>query len=203
MTVQACLNDASSLVRHEWLEAAIRLLRPRFGAAGYTVPDNVRVSIGFPKYTAYRHCIGQCWSDSTSSDRRFEIFVSPELGDAEQTSRIIGVAAHELVHATVGTAAGHRKPFKLCALAIGLTGPMTATSESEEFVEWVQRRRGATDRFLSRGPDYLAAQKANHAPGQMRMHDVSVSRANHADLDRQSRRSTLSVAWCDGGMRVT
>lgn len=74
---------------------------------------------------------------STSSDRRFEIFVSPELGDAEQTSRIIGVAAHELVHATVGTTAGHRKPFKLCALAIGLTGPMTATGESPEFVAWV------------------------------------------------------------------
>ena len=67
MTEQACLNDASSLVRHEWLEAAVRLLRPRFDAAGYQVPDNVRVSIGFPKYTAYRHCIGQCWSDSTSS----------------------------------------------------------------------------------------------------------------------------------------
>lgn len=134
-----CLNatNASSLVRHEWLEAAIRLLRPRFDAAGYQVPDNVRVSIGFPKYTAYRHCIGQCWSAGSTSDQRFEIFVSPELGDADQTSRIIGVAAHELVHAIVGTPAGHRKPFKLCAIAIGLKGPMTATSESPEFVEWV------------------------------------------------------------------
>ena len=59
-----CLNaatDASSLVRHEWLEAAVRLLRPRFTGAGYTVPDNVRVSIGFPK-NSYGHCIGQCWS---------------------------------------------------------------------------------------------------------------------------------------------
>jgi hypothetical protein len=131
------LNDASSLVRHEWLEAAVRLLRPRFDAAGYQVPDNVRVSIGFPNYTAFRHCIGQAWSDSSSSDRRFEVFISPELGTAEQTSKIIGVAAHELVHCTVGTAAGHRTPFKLCAIAIGLKGPMTATSESPEFIEWV------------------------------------------------------------------
>jgi hypothetical protein len=132
-----CLNEASSAVRHHWLELAVAELRPRFADAGYQVPDNVRVSIGFPKYTAYRHCIGQGWSDSTSSDQHYEVFVSPELGDAEQTSRIIGVAAHELVHAAVGTAAGHRKPFKLCAVAVGLTGPMTATGESAEFVSWV------------------------------------------------------------------
>jgi hypothetical protein len=77
------LNDASSLVRHQWLEEVVTELRPRFDDAGYTVPDNIRVSIGFPKYTAYRHCIGQCWSDNSSSDRRYEIFVSPELGTAE------------------------------------------------------------------------------------------------------------------------
>jgi hypothetical protein len=35
--------------------------------------------------------------------------VSPELGTAEQTSKIVGVAAHELVHATVGTAVGHAR----------------------------------------------------------------------------------------------
>jgi hypothetical protein len=112
-------------------------LRPRFTDAGYQVPDNIRVSIGFPKYTAYRHCIGQCWSEGSSTDKRFEIFVSPELGTAQQTSRILGVAAHELVHATVGTAAGHRRPFRLCALAIGLQGRMTATTESPAFIEWV------------------------------------------------------------------
>jgi hypothetical protein len=67
----------------------------------------------------------------------FEIFVSPELGTAEQTPRIVGVAAHELVHATVGSGAGHRGPFRQCAVAIGLTGRMTATTETDEFVEWV------------------------------------------------------------------
>jgi hypothetical protein len=137
MTEQASLNDASSLVRHQWLEPAVAELRPRFGDAGYVVPPNIRVSIGWTKYTPWKHCIGQCWSEGSSSDRYTEIFVSPELGTAEQTSRIIGVTAHELVHATVGTAAGHRKPFKQCAIAIALKGPMTATSESEEFITWV------------------------------------------------------------------
>jgi hypothetical protein len=31
------LNDASSLVRHQWLEEAIAELRPRFAGVGYTV----------------------------------------------------------------------------------------------------------------------------------------------------------------------
>ena len=52
--------------------------------------------------------------------------------------RILGVLAHEMAHATVGTAAGHRKPFKRCANAIGLQGPMRATTESPEFVAWAE-----------------------------------------------------------------
>jgi hypothetical protein len=30
-----CLNDASSLVHHQWLEQAVAELRPRFAGAGY------------------------------------------------------------------------------------------------------------------------------------------------------------------------
>ena len=131
------LNDASSLVRHQWLEQAVAELRPRFAAAGYEVPSNVRVSIGFPKHVRWRRCIGQCWYSSMSSDEHVEIFISPELGTAEQTPRIVGVVAHELVHSVVGSAAGHRAPSKRCAVAIGLTGRMTATTESDDFVAWV------------------------------------------------------------------
>jgi hypothetical protein len=131
------LNDTSSLVRHQWLEQAVAELRPRFSSAGYQVPDDVRVSIGFTKATGWQHHIGQCWSAKASSDQHTEIFISPELGTADHTSRIIGVAAHELVHATVGNEAGHRAPFKRCAVAIGLTGRMTATTESDDFVAWV------------------------------------------------------------------
>ena len=87
MTEQTCLNDASSLVRHEWLEAAVRLLRPRFDAAGFRVPDNVRVSIGFPKYTAYRHCIGQCWTETVHSKSRCSISSSPRFIRAHCVAR--------------------------------------------------------------------------------------------------------------------
>jgi hypothetical protein len=75
----------------------------------------------------------ECWSTEASSDGHSELFVSPGLTEG---SRILDVLAHELVHATVGTAAGHKKPFKQCALAIGLQGPMRATTASPEFVVW-------------------------------------------------------------------
>jgi len=47
--------------------------------------------------------------------------------------RIAGVLAHEMVHAAVGVQHGHKGPFRSLALAIGLTGKMTATEESEAF----------------------------------------------------------------------
>jgi hypothetical protein len=43
-----------------------------------------------------------------------------------------------MVHATVGTEAGHGKLFKHCALKIGLHGPMRATTASPEFAAWAQ-----------------------------------------------------------------
>jgi hypothetical protein len=125
----------SSLERQNWLEHAVEALRSRFVEAGYSVPEKIRVSIGWPKRAASCGAIGECWSTEASSDRHAELFISPELTEG---ARILDVLAHELVHATVGTAAGHRKPFKQCALAIGLEGPMRATTASQEFVEWAE-----------------------------------------------------------------
>lgn len=75
------------------------------------------------------------WSTEASSDRHAELFISPQLTDA---ARIVDVLAHELDHATVGTAVGHGKAFKQCALAIGLVGPMRATTAGPEFSAWAQ-----------------------------------------------------------------
>src|SRR5262249_40594880 len=59
-----------------------------------------------------------------------EIFISPTLADP---MRVVGVLAHELIHAIVGGEVGHRGPFKRLALAIGLTGKMSATVEGDVF----------------------------------------------------------------------
>jgi hypothetical protein len=124
-----------SLERQQWLERAVEAMRNRFIGAGYTVPQKIRVSIGWPKRAASCGAIGECWATEASSDRHAELFVSPELTEG---GRILDVLAHELVHATVGTAAGHKRPFKQCALKIGLRGPMRSTTASPEFEGWTR-----------------------------------------------------------------
>ena len=138
--VGARLNNVSkaatpSLRRQEWLEAGVEALRARFAEAGYTVPEKIRVSIGWPKRAASCGAIGECWSTEASSDRHAELFISPELSEGV---RILGVLAHEMDHATVGTKAGHGKLFKQCALKIGLQGPMRSTTASPEFTAWAE-----------------------------------------------------------------
>ena len=114
---------------------------------------------------------------SATSDQHVEIFISPELGDAEQTSRIVGVAAHELVHSVVGPGVGHRKPFKLCAVAIiGLKGPMPATTESEEFIAWVNDVLVPQIGPYPAGKISGSAASKQHAPRKVRMLDLPISR---------------------------
>jgi hypothetical protein len=123
----------SSLERQQWLELAVEALRERFADAGYRIPREIRFAIGWPKRATTCGAVGECWATSASSDHHAELFVSPVLTEG---GRILDVLAHELVHATVGTAAGHRKPFRDCALKIGLVGPMRSTTASPEFTAW-------------------------------------------------------------------
>lgn len=128
------MNVSPSLRRQQWLDACCAALVKRFAEHGYTVPNNIRFSVGFPKGGGGRaKTIGQCWAAEASADGHFEIFVSPELGNGVE---IFETKAHELVHATVGLDAGHKAPFKRCAEKIGLTGKMTATTGTEEFKRW-------------------------------------------------------------------
>jgi hypothetical protein len=127
-------QESPSLLRQKWLEQLVTDLRPWFKKAGYEIPANVRVSIGWPRGSHGRgKAIGQCWDALASTDKHHEVFVSPALLDS---GTIIGVMAHELVHATVGTKAGHKGPFKTVALAVGLEGKMTATTSGAALVSW-------------------------------------------------------------------
>jgi hypothetical protein len=107
------IRIAPSLERQQWLEHAVEALREKFAEAGYTIPDKIRVSVGWPKRAASCGAIGECWSTAASSDQHHELFVSPQL---TESTRIMDVLAHELTHATVGTDAGHKKRFRVpCA----------------------------------------------------------------------------------------
>jgi hypothetical protein len=124
-----------SLERAQWLEQAVEALRTKFAEVGYSIPERIRVSIGWPKRAGRCGRIGECWSTSASSDQHAELFISPQPTDA---SNILVTLAHELSHATVGTDAGHGALFKRCALKIGLQGPMRHTTALPEFTAWGQ-----------------------------------------------------------------
>lgn len=131
----------------EWLETATVALRRLFADKGYTVPDKVRVAWGWPSDRKDGR-IGECWYPPASADGHAEIFLSPEIGlpakatearKLSATITILATLAHELVHATQGAEAKHGPVFKRCAVAIGLTGKMTATVAGDAFKEWAAR----------------------------------------------------------------
>lgn len=121
------------MTREEWLTRLIDKLRPMLKAAGGDVPQDIRVSCGWPSRGAFSsksRTIGECWSPSASADKHTEIFVSPCIATGERAADVL---AHELVHAC--GAMGHKGPFKRIAVALGLTGPMRATKAGPELAE--------------------------------------------------------------------
>lgn len=111
------------LFREAWLTAAVEALTPLFTEHGYTIPDGVRVSVGFPGGRGPKaNVVGQCWASASSADKRPQIFVHPVL---DEPVEILGVLAHELAHAADDCASGHKGPFTKIIRAIGLEGKPT------------------------------------------------------------------------------
>jgi hypothetical protein len=123
-----------SMKRQQWLEQAVADLRLLFRVKGYTIPDKMRLSVGFPKGSRGGHAIGQCWYPMSSKDMHAELFLSPTI---DETTEVLATLAHELAHACLGPEAGHKSPFKRCAESVGLTGPMRATEAGPDFTLWV------------------------------------------------------------------
>lgn len=119
--------------REDWLNAFIDLARPVFAAANAPLPVNLRVAIGFTSRGSKGSRIGECWSSDASEDGHYEIFIKPTL---DNSARICDVLTHELIHAAVGIKAGHGPAFKRVALALGLSGKMTATVATAEWFKW-------------------------------------------------------------------
>lgn len=116
------------LTREEWLNLlSKRYLWPLIADHDGAIPVNVRMSVGFPSRSRNTYkAVGQCWYPDSSSDKTFEVFVSPVLSDYDTCH----VLLHELVHASVGPGHGHKGPFRKLAKAVGLEGKMTATVPS-------------------------------------------------------------------------
>ncbi len=130
------MKHSPSTLRHLWLDGTLEALRPYFDEAGFELPANIRLSVGWPKRARGKGAavIGQCWDAIASSDKHFEIFITPALRDG---ARIADAIVHELCHIVAGHKAGHKGPFKQVATALGLEGKMTATTAGKELVEWI------------------------------------------------------------------
>lgn len=119
------------MIREEWLQQMIDLLRPDFEKIGHPLPEKIRVSCGFPSKSALsptKRRIGECWGVESSEDKSFQVFISPFLKEGVE---VTGTLVHELVHCAVGIDCKHRGPFPKVAKAIGLEGKMTATTAGE------------------------------------------------------------------------
>ena len=121
--------------REEWLTQAVQALHTVFeGNTGRTLPD-VAVSVGWPTsggLAAKRRGVGQCFptEDTTS------VFISPLLDDPFD---ILVTLTHELVHAVVGSEAGHKGAFIDLAREVGLANPWTASRADENLEVWLLR----------------------------------------------------------------
>ena len=122
------------MIREDWLQQMIDLLRPDFEKVGKPLPEKIRVSCGFPSKSALANKarrIGECWGVESSEDKSYQVFISPLLKEGiEVTSTLV----HELVHTAVGIECKHRGPFVKVANAIGLEGKMTETTAGEALI---------------------------------------------------------------------
>ncbi len=115
--------------REGWLVAAmVRLDKKFFKGNGYELPAKLQASCGFPKSSSNK-VIGQCHPPSNSADETTHIFVCPTQADV---GKVLATLLHEMIHASVGCAEGHRGAFKKLARQFGLAGRLTATHAGDE-----------------------------------------------------------------------
>lgn len=122
--------------REGWLSDGLTLISPRIRAAGYSMPETVKVACGFPVGSrGGKKILGQCISPKASAAGHTEMFISPTISDPVTA---LGVLLHEAGHACVGVEAGHGAPFKAFCAALGLVGKATEAMPGEESARWLR-----------------------------------------------------------------
>jgi hypothetical protein len=122
--------------REEWLTAGLDMYRPRIEAAGYKLPDKIKVTCSFPVGSrGGKKTMGQCINPQASAGSITELLVSPTI---ECPLTALGVVLHELGHACVGVEAGHGPKFKAFCRALGLVGKATQAMPGEETLAWIK-----------------------------------------------------------------
>jgi hypothetical protein len=121
--------------REAWLSYVAQRMAPMFKRLGAPLPAQLRIAIGFTSSGRRSRHTGECWDNQCSEDRHFEIFIRPDLSESKDLMpmQVAAILSHELAHAAVGVAAGHRREFRRVARGIGLVGQMSATTPGPEF----------------------------------------------------------------------
>lgn len=122
--------------REGWLSHGLGLMTRRLSEAGFTLPDQVKVSCGFaPGSRGGKKILGVCISPKASAAGNTEVFVSPTIEDPVEA---LGTLLHEAGHAAVGVEAGHGPKFKAFCAAMGLVGKATEAKPGPATAEWLR-----------------------------------------------------------------
>lgn len=120
--------------REGWLSHGLSLAAPRFAAAGFPLPPDVKVACGFAPGARGGKALGVCISPKASAAGVTEMFISPTVSDALTA---LGVLIHEAAHAAVGVEAGHGPKFKAACAAVGLEGKATEAMPGSGLKAWL------------------------------------------------------------------
>jgi hypothetical protein len=93
------------------------------------------VAIGFTSGGRTSNANGECWHSSASTDKVFEILITP---DQHEPIQVAAILAHELAHAAAGFKHKHKGDFAKCVAALGLVRPFTSSVPGPEFAALVQ-----------------------------------------------------------------
>ena len=145
------LNQMNAKMNREtWLETMTKdHIIPHFSECGFeflqalldqspTFP--ISFSTSFIEGTRTAKAIGAFYHSEFSQGGQTHILIHPKI---EDSSRVVDVLIHELIHAQMPKDEGHGKEFRSMALKVGLTGKMTATVASDELKvkisKWVKK----------------------------------------------------------------
>lgn len=122
--------------REGWLSHALALVSRRFASQGYSLPENVKISCGFPVGSrGGKKVLGQAISHKASAAGYHETFVSPLIDDPVL---VLGIVCHEYGHHAVGIEAGHGSAFKAFCAAVGLEGRSTEALPGAALNTWLR-----------------------------------------------------------------